>query len=71
MQRLTRILKYGLILIIIALSTACAPSKKGHSDNRRKRASRVHTLQIGRNKFFFSNGYQKKLFKSYKKKTYR
>jgi hypothetical protein len=57
------------ILLIIALFTvtSCATSKKNTFYTKKKQASIVNASQLGRNKYYFSNGYQKKLTKGYKK----
>jgi hypothetical protein len=60
------VLIFGLILISAVFS--CASSKKNPYYEKRKTASHVNTSQVGRNKYFFSTGYQKKLTKSYKKR---
>ncbi len=48
------------------LLPGCATSKKNPYLSK-KAASHINTSQLGRNKYFFSPKYQKKLFK-YKKK---
>jgi hypothetical protein len=68
MTNIARIFKYSLIFLIIAIFTSCAPAKKNTWAEKRKRASRVNTSTLGRNKFFYSTGYQKKLSKTYRKK---
>ncbi len=68
MSTLVRIIKYFLILFCILMITDCAPVKKNPYMEKRKKASRVNTSQLGRNRYYFSTGYQKKLVKSYKKK---
>jgi hypothetical protein len=68
MSRTVKILTYTFSLVLIALLISCASSKKNPYYEKRKQASHVNTSQVGRNKYFFSNGYQKKLSKSYKKK---
>jgi hypothetical protein len=68
MSKSVKILKYFLIYIIIAAFTACAPAKKNPWMEKKKQASKVHTSQLGRNRYYFSLGYQKKLNKSYKKR---
>jgi hypothetical protein len=46
----------------------CATSKKNsYLSKKSKAASYINTTQLGRNKYFFSPKYQKKLFK-YKKR---
>jgi energy-coupling factor transporter transmembrane protein EcfT len=70
MSKALRILKYFLIIILIAFVSGCASTKHSSSYRKKMKGSKVHTSQLGRNKFFFSSGYQKKLFKSYKKKKY-
>jgi hypothetical protein len=68
MSRPFKILKYLLIFILIALATGCAPARHNSYIKKKRSGSKVHTSQLGRNRFFFSTGYQKKLFKSYSKK---
>jgi len=68
MAEAVRILKYVLCFILIMVMTACAPPKKSSSQSRKKSSSHVNASQLGRNKYYFSSGYQKKLSKSYKKK---
>jgi hypothetical protein len=68
MSKSFKILKYFLIFILIASATGCAPAKKNTYMEKRKKASKVNTSQLGRNRYYFSTGYQKKLTKSYKKK---
>ncbi|MCJ7820905.1 MAG: hypothetical protein MUP53_06855 [Bacteroidales bacterium] len=55
-----------LILAAIMLLPACATSKKNPYLSK-KVASHINTSQLGRNKYFFSPKYQKKLFKFKKK----
>jgi hypothetical protein len=47
---------------------ACAPAKKNPFYEKRKKGSQVNASQLGRNRYYFSSGYQKKLNKNYKKK---
>ena len=68
MSRTVKILTYTFSLVLIAFLISCASSKKNPYYEKRKQASHVNTTQVGRNKYFFSNEYQKKLSKSYKKK---
>jgi NAD-dependent SIR2 family protein deacetylase len=60
-----KIFKYLLILLIIATSITCAPAKKNpfYENN-----SQVNASQLGRNKYYFSKDYQKKLQKRFKKR---
>jgi hypothetical protein len=68
MQKLINILKSGLIIILlVALSAPGCAVKKNPWMKKKEQASKVHSSQLGRNKYFFSVGYQKKLQKSYKK----
>jgi hypothetical protein len=67
MPKSINILKYFLVLILIAAFTSCAPVKKNPWAEKKKQASKVHASQLGRNKYYFSTGYQKKLVKNYKK----
>ena len=69
MSKLNKILKYSFIILLVVLSSAaCAPVKKNPWLEKRVKASRVNVTQLGRNKYYFSQEYQKKLVKSYKKK---
>jgi hypothetical protein len=69
MPETKKIFRYIIFLIIIlTLSAACASSKKNPYYEKRKKSSQVNASQLGRNKYFFSKDYQKKLNKNYKKK---
>jgi hypothetical protein len=68
MSKFTRILKFSLIFLVIAIFSECAPSRKNTWVAKRKEASRVNTSTLGRNRFFYSSGYQKKLYKNYRGK---
>jgi hypothetical protein len=71
MNKLEKILRSGFILLIVLLMTAtgCAV-KKNPWVAKKSKASHVNTSQLGRNRYYFSVGYQKKLSKSVKKKRY-
>jgi hypothetical protein len=58
-----------LLLLSIFLMAGCASSKKNPYYEKRMKASRTNTKQLGRNRYYFSNDYQKKLVKSYKRKV--
>jgi hypothetical protein len=58
-----------LLLISIFLIAGCASSKKNPYYEKRIKASKSNTKQLGRNRYYFSNDYQKKLSKSYKRKV--
>lgn len=68
-----KINRKGLFFIILILSAVllmpgCATSKKNtYLVKKAKAASYINTTQLGRNKYFFSPKYQKKLYK-YKKR---
>jgi hypothetical protein len=68
MPKIIKILKYLLILISMVIITDCAAAKQNPWQKKRTQASKVHTSQLGRNRFYFSPGYQKKLIQSVKKK---
>jgi hypothetical protein len=68
MSKVITIFKYLLIILLIAIFTDCAPSKKNPFYEKRKKGSQVNASQLGRNRYYFSSGYQKKLNKNYKKK---
>ena len=69
MKSLRKIGYTGLVLAIISLFalTGCASARKNPWQKKRAKASHVNTSQLGRNKYYFSVGYQKKLVKSIKK----
>jgi PBP1b-binding outer membrane lipoprotein LpoB len=68
MSKTLKIFSYIFILIIIMLFTACAPAKKNQYYEKRKKSSQVNASQLGRNKYYFSKDYQKKLTKTFKQK---
>jgi hypothetical protein len=71
MLLLKKILKTLLILLIpvpLLISDGCASSKKNPYYEKRMKASSTNTNQLGRNRYYFSKGYQKRLYKSYKRK---
>jgi len=70
MSEAIKILKYLVIFAFIAIVAGCAPSKRNPYFKKRQEASKVNTTQLGRNRYYFSSGYQKKLVRSYKKKRY-
>jgi hypothetical protein len=68
MSKTVKVLTFTFSLLLIAFLLSCASSKKNPYYEKRKKASHVNTSQVGRNKYFFSPSYQKKLSKSYKSK---
>ena len=68
MSKAIKILKLIFIVIVIALFTECASAKKNPYFEKRKQSSRVNMSQLGKNRYYFSSGYQKKLNKNYKNK---
>jgi hypothetical protein len=68
MSEIIKILKYISILSLIVIITECAPAKKNPFYDKRKKSSQVNASQLGRNRFYFSSGYQNKLNKKYKKR---
>ncbi len=68
MSKTNKILNYSFILILFIIFTACAPAKKNPYYEKRKKSSQVNASQLGRNKYYFSSGYQKKLNKTFKPK---
>jgi hypothetical protein len=61
-------IKIIFIFFLVALFIACAPAKKNTYYAKKKKSSQVNASQLGRNKYFFSSGYQKKLNKNYRRK---
>jgi len=70
MCKVISILKYFIIFISVAVMASCVPSKQNPYYKKRMEASKVNTSQLGRNRYYFSSGYQKKLLKSYKRRKY-
>ena len=68
MSESIKILKYIFIFFLIAMFTVCAPAKKNPFYENRKKNSQVNASQLGRNRYYFSPEYQKKLNKTFKKK---
>jgi hypothetical protein len=68
MRRMTRILGFGLValMLVTLLGTGCAV-KKNPWTKKKSKSSHVNASQLGRNKYYFSVGYQKRLQKSVKK----
>jgi len=74
MQTMALLKKISRLLFLLLLSTSfvmsgCASAKKNPYYEKRIKASRNNTKQLGRNRYYFSNDYQKKLAKSYKRKV--
>ena len=69
MLRVSKISRSLILILIIALITGigCATTKKNSIYAKKKQGSHVNASQLGRNKYYFSTNYQKKLTKSYKK----
>jgi uncharacterized lipoprotein YmbA len=68
MSRLIKILKLFLMAIMVILLSSCAATNKNSYVKKRKKASIVNTSQLGKNKYYFSSGYQKKLSRSFKRR---
>jgi phosphoglycerol transferase MdoB-like AlkP superfamily enzyme len=70
MLKAVKILKVLFFLVFIALfaGTGCVAAKQNpYAAKKKAQASIVNASQLGRNKYYFSTGYQKKLTRSYKK----
>jgi hypothetical protein len=68
MSKAIKILNYGCVFILIVIFTACAPAKKNPYYQKRQKSSQVNASQLGRNRYYFSKDYQKKLTKTFNKK---
>lgn len=68
MQKVIKIVKSTCILLLLILlaGSGCAVKKNPYSSGKKK-TSHVNASQLGRNKYYFSVGYQKKLQKSVKR----
>ncbi|MBM3420740.1 MAG: hypothetical protein FJY11_06360 [Bacteroidetes bacterium] len=63
--------KYSFIILLILmafLAGACASSRKPNWIKERKKSGYVSTSRLGKNKYYFSSSYQKKLTRSVKNK---
>lgn len=71
MNKLEKIVRFLLIALIFILfsGTGCAV-KKNPWTKKHTKSSHVNASQLGRNRYYFSVDYQKKLQKSVKKKKY-
>jgi len=68
MSKAIKIFKYLGIVLVLLLLSACASAKKNPYYAKRKNNSQVNSSQLGKNRYYFSSGYQKKLTRSYKRK---
>jgi hypothetical protein len=57
------------LVMMFAVVSSCASTRKNPYYEKRIKASRANATQLGRNRYFFSDHYQKKLVKSYKRKV--
>jgi hypothetical protein len=67
MPKAIRIIRYVLIFMLVIVLAGCAANKNPYY-KKRNSSNKVSTSQLGRNKYYFSPTYQKKLKASYKKK---
>ncbi len=70
MHAIKNIIKFLLLLMLIFMfaGTACTSSKKAPYYGKRIKSSQSHSSQLGRNRYYYSPTYQKKLNKSFKRK---
>ena len=68
MSKAIRIFGITFIFILIALLSSCAPAKKNTYYQKKMKSTYLNNSQLGRNRYYFSKDYQKKLYKTYKKK---
>jgi hypothetical protein len=70
MLKMVKIFKVLFLALFLALvsGTGCATAKQNPYAKKRKSSSHVSTTQLGRNRYYFSTDYQKKLTKNYKNK---
>ena len=60
-------IKYILFFVLVMACVDCASSKKQNPYYaKRLEASKVNTTQLGRNRYYYSSGYKKKIEKSHK-----
>ncbi len=60
---------FFLLLFSVSILGGCASTQKNPYYEKRIKASKTNTKQLGRNRYYFSKDYQKKLAKSYKRKV--
>jgi hypothetical protein len=65
-----KVFRMFLILLVISLFTGdgCGSANKSQYVTKKNQASKLNASQLGRNKYYFSTNYQKKLTKSYRKR---
>ena len=68
MSKAIRLFRIIFIIFMVVAMTTCAPAKKNPFYEKRKKYSHVNNSQLGRNRYYFSKDYQKKLNKNFKKK---
>jgi hypothetical protein len=68
MSKSKKILNFSFYVILILFFTACASAKKNPYYEKRQKSSQVNASQLGRNRYYFSKDYQKKLTKTFKRK---
>lgn len=68
---MVRYLKKYFFFVLLFLAIAiigCASTRKNPWVKERKKTGLVTTSRLGKNKYYFSSGYQKRLSKSMRKK---
>ena len=68
MSKAFKVLYYLFFFFLFVMFTACAPAKKNPYYEKKKKSSQVNASQLGRNRYYFSSGYQKKLKNNFNKK---
>ncbi|NSW94420.1 MAG: hypothetical protein HPY62_06910 [Bacteroidales bacterium] len=66
--KLISAVKASFIFLVVILTLSCATSRQNPYYAKRSKASSLNASQLGRNKYFFSKTYQKKLYKSYRRR---
>ncbi|MFN8241107.1 MAG: hypothetical protein U0X39_10220 [Bacteroidales bacterium] len=67
MTKIASIVRNGFFCLLIVLFASSGCATQNPYAKKRSKASHVNTSQLGRNKYYFSTGYQKRLVKSVKK----
>ena len=67
-KALSILMLFALVMMFTVVSS-CSSTRKNPYYEKRIKASRANATQLGRNRYFFSDSYQKKLVKSYKRKV--
>jgi len=61
---------FFIVLIVTLTVGGCASAKRNPYAQKKRKSDMVQASNLGKNRYYFSNSYQKKLTKSVKKRRY-